>query len=858
MGETTWHRVSGRTVRVLALSGVLAVAGAAAATMPRPPVLSELPLLSWWWLALLFAVAEASDVQVILRRETVSISLAEIPLVMGLFLALPPDLVLGRAGGSAAVFLLLRRQTPLKVTFNTALVTGASGAALTVFDELIGRTGQPLEGRSWLAVVVAAGTAGVLEALCLTRVVRWYGDPVPPRTVLHEVSTSIVVSGLVAVVGTVAVLATHAGDSWLPLAITGGVVLLGYRAYAGLVQRYARLERLHRLSGRLATATTTASVTQRVVEETTELLRARHAELILAQERGRGWQRWSVRAGSPVSGPDPYTDPLPLPTASPLDVTTRSGRGLLRRRQPRDALVVRLRVGEETPGFLLVADRSGEEPGFRPDDLRLLQTVADQSSVALRSARLVDRLHYEARHDELTGLPNRLTFREALETAAADAAAGRAPAVVMLLDVNGFKGVNDTLGHHAGDELLQELARRLTAAARDEALVARLGGDEFAVLWVAGAAPAGPVPEVVRARALALAERLLAGFDEPVALAGSRVRLGGSLGVALAPEHADTASDLLRNADIAMYAVKAAGGGTRLFSPDLVTEDAGAVTLAGDLRDAIAAGAITIEVQPVVELVCGAVRSVEVLARWRHPDLGDVPPEVFFAAAEHSGQTAELSALVLDRALGACRDWQRQGRAVRVAVNVAPRALTDGALPERVGRVLARHGLPAGLLCLEITEAGVIAEPAQTLHTLARLRELGVRLSVDDFGTGYSSLTYLSRLPVHQLKIDHSFVARLGASSNDRAVVRSILDLGRNLGLDVVAEGVADAATRTALLDLGCRLGQGYLFGLPMPPDLLPGYLDNPAWPPRRPGVPRGPADVGGPVRPAGGVASPP
>jgi diguanylate cyclase (GGDEF)-like protein len=491
-----------------------------------------------------------------------------------------------------------------------------------------------------------------------------------------------------------------------------------------------------------------------------------------------------------------------------------------------ETLVTMLQVDEVIRGFLLVAERTGEERGFADGDRRLLETVANQSAVALRSARLVDRLHDEARRDELTGLPNRLTFREQLEARASEVAAG-GRAVVMLLDVDGFKAVNDTLGHHAGDELLQELARRLDAAASGSALVARLGGDEFAVLSVPGVLP----PEQ-------LAERLLACFDEPVAVVGTRVRLGGSLGVAFGPEHGTDSSDLLRNADIAMYAAKAAGGGVRLFSFDLIDADTSAVTLAGDLRDAIAGRAITLNVLPVVELATGAVESVEVLARWRHPELGDIAPAVFFAAAERSGLTADLSALVLDGALRLCHAWREQGRRIGIGVNVAPRLLADPTLPERVAGALARYDLPAQLLCLEITEAGVIAEPALALQNLGRLREMGVYLSVDDFGTGYSSLTYLSRLPVHQLKIAHSFVSRLGDGEHDRAVVRWILDLGRHLGLDVVAEGVGDVATRNALLELGCRFGQGFVFGHPMPPDQLPAYLDRPSGPdrfPRRP-----------------------
>jgi diguanylate cyclase (GGDEF)-like protein len=832
--------VNSRSLRVLALTVTLAGAGVAGAVMPRPDLLAHSPLMSWWWLAALFAVTQASVVQVSVRRESLDLALGEIPLVMGLFLARPADLVLARTVGCAAVLLLLRRQTPLKAAFNTALEAAAAAAAVGVFALALG-TGDPLEGRSWLAAVAAACAAGVLEAVCISWVVSWYGDSVQARELAREVVTSLLTSGMIAVVGTVVVLAYTADGSWAPLIITGAAAVLGYRRYAELGRRYARLERLHRLSGRLATASTTADVTRRVVEETAELLRARYAELVLDGQRGEGRQRWWIRSGQAVRGPEPH-DGAQLPAvASRLDRGSPDGAALLDPRGLREALAVRLQV-DQAHGWLLVGDRGGEERGFRAGELPLLQTVADQSAVALRGARLVDQLHYEARHDELTGLPNRLTFRELLEVRAPATADGRHRAAVMLLDVDGFKAVNDTLGHPAGDELLQELGRRLRAAAGDEALVARLGGDEFAVLWPGerGEQEARLTATDAQERARALADRLLACFDQPVTVAGTRLRLGGSLGVAMAPEHAVTASDLLRDADIAMYAAKSAGGGVRAYGPELVHGDAATVTLAGDLRDAIEAGALELDVQPVVDLRTGAVHSVEVLARWRHAQLGDVPPEVFVATAERSGLSAELSALVLDGALELCRRWYADGREVRVAVNVASRRLTDPTLPETVALGLARHGVPARLLCLEITEAGVIAEPEQALDILHRLREMGVRLSVDDFGTGFSSLTYLARLPVHQLKIAQSFVARLGAGPNDLAVVRSVLDLGRNLGLDVVAEGIGDEPVRTALLDLGCRLGQGYRFAAPMSPDELPAYLDRAGIAPGRPPRQRG------------------
>ena len=326
---------------------------------------------------------------------------------------------------------------------------------------------------------------------------------------------------------------------------------------------------------------------------------------------------------------------------------------------------------------------------------------------------------------------------------------------------------------------------------------------------------------------MALAGRLIAVFDEPVTVSGTRLHLGASLGVAVASRDARIGSELMHKADLAMYAAKAESGGVRVFTPDMIDPGETSLRLASDLRDAVARDEIGIAVQPLVNLSTGVVHSVEVLARWSHPELGDIAPELFFGVAERTGQIAILSTRILEHALTLCRQWLTTGREVRVAVNLAPRWLADASLPEQVGMALARHGVPADLLCLEITEGSVIADPKRAIDTLSRLRAMGVHLSIDDFGTGYSSLSYLTRLPVDQMKIDKSFVFRLSDSSSDRSIVRAIIDLGRSLGLEVVAEGVMDPGIQRALQEMGCSLAQGYLFSRPMPPADLAGYLDR-------------------------------
>jgi diguanylate cyclase (GGDEF)-like protein len=686
--------------------------------------------------------------------------------------------------------------------------------------------------------VIVTALAGLLEASVLALASRRPGErgaPPAAHPLVPVLLSGVIAPALVALTGVVAVLAVNQGAATLPLAVTGAAVLLGYRAFATLSERHASLERLFQLSEALAAAPAASDVVSSVLRQSRDLLAAGYVEIVLCGSGDGRILSWSSRSDGEVSGPLEIGaavagDPFPPTRLTRMRGDTAAARTMLAARGITEALLVPLRVDRDAAGYLLVADPSGEERRFRPGDQRLLETVANHASLALRNGRLIDRLNHEASHDELTGLPNRVRFRALLDEAAQAASGGGPHCAVMVLDFDGFKAINDTLGHQAGDDLLRVLAARLRAAAADHALVARLGGDEFAVI-----STTHPGPEAAQA----LAEHLLTVFDEAVEVSGTRLRLGGSLGIALGPRHGRSGSDLLRHADIAMYAAKSSAGAVRMFSPDLVETSTSTLTLATDLRDALARDEIRIAVQPVVELDTGQVHSVEILARWRHPELGEVTPEAFFAAAERSGQTAALSARILDRALGLCRRWHAEGRPARVAVNLAARLLADPSLPEQIGLALARRAVPASLLCLEITETSVIADPRRAIETLTRLRDMGVHLSVDDFGTGYSSLTYLSRLPVHQMKIDKSFVQRLD-SPTDRAIVQSILDLGRNLGLEVVAEGITEPYTVDLLSRMGCTLGQGYLFGRPLPEQEAWDLLDTVAPAPLVAPVPAG------------------
>jgi EAL domain-containing protein (putative c-di-GMP-specific phosphodiesterase class I) len=318
---------------------------------------------------------------------------------------------------------------------------------------------------------------------------------------------------------------------------------------------------------------------------------------------------------------------------------------------------------------------------------------------------------------------------------------------------------------------------------------------------------------------------LLGALVEPFDTGEERLHLAGSAGIALAPEHGTRVSDLLKRADIAMYAAKNGAGEAVVYRPEIDVNDPSVLSLMGELRQAIIDGDVGIEVEPVVELTTGRITSVEALARWHHPVRGTLSPGLFLPLAERNGLIVPLTELVLDRAVAACADWCRQGLAIAISVNLSARSLLDTTLPQTVADTLDRHGLPSRLLTLEITESIVLSDAGRALGLLGDLRELGVQLSLDDFGTGYSSLTHLSELPIQQLKIDRSFVSQIQDSSRDLAIVGAIAALARDLDIDVVAEGVESYETAQLLRDLGCGYAQGHYYAMSMPPPVLPVWL---------------------------------
>ena len=453
----------------------------------------------------------------------------------------------------------------------------------------------------------------------------------------------------------------------------------------------------------------------------------------------------------------------------------------------------------------------------------LAMTVATLALVGVRAglsrrelAALTRANHHQAVTDELTGLGNRRRLAAELEAAFADTARVWGPddvLALLMIDLDHFKEINDSFGHPTGDALLRLIGPRLASVIRTDDVVARLGGDEFAILLT------GADVEF----ATAIAERITTEIEPPFEIEGSSLHVGASIGIALAPEHATSAMELMRCADVAMYRAKVAHAAYDIYESAL-DDGADRLNLMEDLRAALDRGGLTLYYQPQIDLRTGAISTLEALLRWPHPEHGLIPPDQFLPLAEDSGLMGQLTAFVLDRAVAQCAAWRAAGHDVAVAVNLSTTNLLDTTLPDQVQAVLARHGLPTSSLVLEITESTVMADLARSKEIIRTLSDAGLVVSIDDFGTGFSSLAYLSDLAVGELKIDRMFTSRLsidGGDGRDEAIVRSSIELGHSLGLRVVAEGVERSDHFGFLATAGCDVAQGYAISFPQPPEDL-------------------------------------
>jgi diguanylate cyclase (GGDEF)-like protein len=430
-----------------------------------------------------------------------------------------------------------------------------------------------------------------------------------------------------------------------------------------------------------------------------------------------------------------------------------------------------------------------------------------------------NELSYWARHDSLTGMLNREHFHECLEDVLEESGGNSSAWSLLILDLDRFKEVNDTLSHRFGDELLQQIATRIIEASPDAELRSRLGGDEFAILSRENGHSA-----------VMVARQIQSILETPIILDKIEIDIHSSIGIASYPDEPVTAHEFFRRAEVAMYHSKRRGMGLTVYSSALDPYNKRRLALLGELRGAIENQQLLLHYQPKVDLTTNRTLSVEALLRWKHPEHGLISPGEFIQLAEQSDLIRNLTCWVMDEALYQCHVWRQMGYSLNVAVNLSPRNLHDPGLPVKLGGLLAKWAVPAGSLTLEITENAIMFDPERALKILVRLHDMGIHLSIDDFGTGYSSLVYLKKLPVSQIKVDCSFVMNMIHDQDDAVIVQSTIDLGHNLDCQVVAEGVENIETLEQLRRLGCDQAQGYYLSRPLPADDITSWFAQSQW----------------------------
>lgn len=475
---------------------------------------------------------------------------------------------------------------------------------------------------------------------------------------------------------------------------------------------------------------------------------------------------------------------------------------------------------------------TGEFATLRTLGLRLLVTGVIVIWIAVWGALIITalltkhlhnqnaRLIHQALHDDLTDLPNRTLLYDRVEQALHRAHRDGHPLTLFLMDLDRFKEVNDTLGHHFGDYVLQQVGKRIAATLRETDTVARLGGDEFAVL----------IPDADADAARSCAEKLLAALDVAIPVNGMSISVKTSIGIALYPLHGNDAETLLQHADVAMYQAKRNNLGISLYAQHQDPHSVRRLTLIGELRNAIANNQLILHYQPKVHLQQQRTLCVEALVRWQHPTLGLILPDEFIPLTEQNGLISNLTDWVLETAIRQCAEWRSRGINLHIAVNLSAHSLHDMALPEHLSALLHAAGLPASHLGIELTESAMMADLANATEILERLSKMGLRLSIDDFGTGMSSLSYLKRLPVNELKIDKSFVIDMSEDENNAVIVRAIIDLSHNIGREVVAEGVQDRDALQLLEMLGCDMAQGFYISPPRSIEELEVWMQTSPW----------------------------
>jgi diguanylate cyclase (GGDEF)-like protein len=815
--------------QLAALKAAAAVAVAAPGFIAHP--YAAVPGVAWCILLPLFALAEVHVIHLPAERSSHSHVLREIPAVAGLTFLAPEQYVSAYVLGAGLALFVWSKLRGLKLGFNVAMFALEAVLGSLTYHAIFVVGEDPIGVHAWLAAVVAVLVTDIISAAAVTAAISLTDSHFDSEVLREAVRTGIPAALVNTCVALLVVTLVVARPMALPL--LGALVVLlvlGYRVHIRLARGYTRLQQLYQFVGSTGHTSDLEQTVTNILSEAAELLHATTAQLVLLPTPEEPGRRMTWQAGSVV------TDDVLAVSADTWWSAAVGGESVLLKHEsgragkataadagsgaPRDGVAVALRPAEGVEAVLLVTDRTFEEETFSAEDLRVFETLAAHAAVALDKARVVDRLRHvaderahEAMHDPLTGLPNRRAFTDAVEAAMLRGET----AAVLLLDLDDFKDVNDTLGHTAGDRLLTVTGERLigAGAAAPSAMVARLGGDEFAVLLP------GMNTDTAVVHARALHEVLCA----PVPLLGVELTSSASIGVTEFYGTSRSSEDVLAQADVAMYAAKASRCGVQAYRVEDGHSTARRLALAADLKVAVRERTLELWYQPQAAAGTGQVTGFEALLRWNHPQFGYVPPPEIIAVAHRTGLLRSLTDSILGQALRDRARWAAAGHDLDVSVNVTPADIADLALVEVVDAELSATGTAPGALVIEITESDAMRDFDRSLVVLCALKARGVRLSVDDFGTGHSSLAYLDRLPVHEVKIDQSFVFRVEKDAADSTIVRATVNLAHDLGLRVVAEGVENDLAKSLVTEMGCDLYQGYGLARPMPADQLLGWL---------------------------------
>ena len=796
--------------------------------LPAPEHTLDIP---WWALAIGFFLAECAVVHVHFRRETHTLSLSEVPLVLGLFAVSPLALVAAQTVGMGAGLVLYRRQRPVKLAFNLAQSALATALAAAIFRSIVDGMDafQPL---GWLAGLAGAALAAATGVFLVAGALWLAGERPGGDRLVSTVAVSFLGTLTASSLALAAAVMIETRPASVALLLLPTVACaLALRAYGLQRRRQDHVQSLYDSIPRRDDAAELDSGVHQLLLAARRLLRAEYAEILILSTDPRepalrssiGTHRERLLEPSEISLAELTvfetvgTSNAPVTLAKDRRPTALDP--YLAERGLKDGVVTALE-GENGPlGLLLVGDRADDVSTFGQEDEKVFHTFAGHAALLLENeqleqslAKLTDlesKLRHQALHDALTGLPNRRLFHARVDEALQRAATDGTEPVVLFIDLDGFKAINDDLGHAAGDELLVAFAERLRGNVRPEELPARLGGDEFAVLLEAGG---HDVAEEV-------AQRLIGAVRDPFSIHGRHLSVRLSIGIAPASSAAGV-EELLANADVAMYSAKSDGRASFAVYSEQMRGSAKARQLLGQaIEEALERDQITVHYQPIVDLRTGGAIAFEALARWRRGRLDTIPAAEFLPVAEEGDLIERIGKVVMRASCVQTQEWRNGGEGapeLSVYVNLSAAEFANPRLGVDVAAALRESGLDASRLILEVTEDVAGANTAASLATMTELRRLGVRFSLDEFGTGRSSLEELCRLPFDVVKIARPLVERVGSGSGDERVTKAIVGLAKSLGLKVVAEGIESREQAERLKLLGCHLGQGFYIDRPL------------------------------------------